>query len=1305
MKRHFLLTTVSVLAIPFVVLTGSAPASAEDDGCAGMNFFQCQTSRAVYAVTHIGQPDNPTATLTTAPVVSKPATAPTMDELNSAATKINDLAITGIITADQAAQALKLVAAGGGNLVAAGGGNLVAAGGGNLVAAGGGNIITQDGGGIVAANALSLIGASQAKAQIAAALVSDGGTGLRAASQVVQQNMIAGFYDAGKITDTQAMALSKLVAAGGGNLVAAGGGNLVAAGGGNLVAAGGGNLVAAGGGNAISENGSGLVAAGGGNLVAAGGGNLVAAGGGNFTLTGAAANLVAAGGGNLISNGGAPLVAAGGGNLVAAGGGNLVAAGGGNLVAAGGGNLVAAGGGNLVSNAGGTLVAAGGGNIISDNSAGLAAVTSLLSEHGAGIVSAAGLSQRSLADVGGADKGVKVAALIQSVTGPSPAQLAAQKALTDAQKAVNDFSSAGDQLARDVQALQNVKAGGNQSAINQMQAKLDADSVAMVNAGGVMMDKSKQVSAGDVATVKKQLDDTVTHVGDNIQKATDAAKPQGPTQLQIDTANAAAAVAAKDAAAAKAANDAIKDIAVGAARPTDTAKLTDDNERLAAAALVSAKANLSKAQSDLVTMSKNGASANDIKGQQDLIAKAQANLNFQTVMTTKDANGQDYVVKAIAVDTTSADLAAAKSVVAGLTKAYGSNRPSDPTQLATINTAMVVQALAQDKADQAAAAAAAVRLTASGASKSDIQTQTDLVATKQNDMANILKANPKVAAMAGVAANADSKTVQAAINGLISNAASVSGAAVNLTAAQAAAALQALQQLQAGAGKTTATTTTGGTDITALLSTVTKAASTYSIQSLSDKPAGVTTQVASTSTTGPANATATQVANPATTGPTTNAATAVTAAAIAPAAPPVDKSELTPAVVQMLLTSGPATIAAMQSAQQAALAKGDKAMADGLGKDIVNLQAQVAAAKTMPQPVTTAAAATTTTSAATTTNPTAATISPTVVAATNPTSPATGAAATSAATSAGTATPTAKATDTQAPTKITAEQGKAVRQALRTVPGNLTKTEEKNLSTLSALVDRAATKGLTPDEAAQLKSGLAALAEKHPKAEKQIGLTKIANSVTVQKPVAGEAGSKPATAPAEGKVAVTAPPTANTPAEGKAAAATPATAAVPGGPAGVAKPTASSAPEGKVAVTTPATSMATTPAAMPGAAIPGAKVATPTVVQPQVTIKPEPPKPTVATTTPTVTPSVTHEMRHEAPVMMKPAPAPVVTHVEQPKVVVAPPARVAPPVVAAPRPTPAPAVVAAKPPAPPAAKPQTCTPNMVNGKMMGMTCH
>ena len=80
-------------------------------------------------------------------------------------------------------------------------------------------------------------------------------------------------------------------------------------------------------------------------------------------------------------------------------------------------------------------------------------------------------------------------------------------------------------------------------------------------------------------------------------------------------------------------------------------------------------------------------------------------------------------------------------------------------------------------------------------------------------------------------------------------------------------------------------------------------------------------------------------------------------AATAPVTPPVDKSELTPAVTQMLLQSAPATIAAMQTAQQAALAKGDKATADGLGKSIGNLQAQLAAAKTMPPPAATTSSA------------------------------------------------------------------------------------------------------------------------------------------------------------------------------------------------------------------------------------------------------------------------------------------------------------------------------------------------------------
>ena len=55
--------------------------------------------------------------------------------------------------------ALRLVAAGGGNMVAAGAGNLVAAGAGNLVAAGGGNIVAAGAGNMVAAGAGNMVAA------------------------------------------------------------------------------------------------------------------------------------------------------------------------------------------------------------------------------------------------------------------------------------------------------------------------------------------------------------------------------------------------------------------------------------------------------------------------------------------------------------------------------------------------------------------------------------------------------------------------------------------------------------------------------------------------------------------------------------------------------------------------------------------------------------------------------------------------------------------------------------------------------------------------------------------------------------------------------------------------------------------------------------------------------------------------------------------------------------------------------------------------------------------------------------------
>jgi hypothetical protein len=93
--------------------------------------------------------------------------------------------------------------------------------------------------------------------------------------------------------------------------------------------------------------------------------------------------------------------------------------------------------------------------------------------------------------------------------------------------------------------------------------------------------------------------------------------------------------------------------------------------------------------------------------------------------------------------------------------------------------------------------------------------------------------------------------------------------------------------------------------------------------------------------------------------------------------------------------------------------------------------------------------------------------------------------------------PTSAASVESAPAKLTADQGKAVHQALSTIPGNLNKSEQKQFDTLSTLVDKATSKGLTPDEATQLKAGLSALADKHPKAEQQHGLNAIGTSIAV----------------------------------------------------------------------------------------------------------------------------------------------------------------------------------------------------------------
>ena len=964
---------------------------------------------------------------------------------------------------------------------------------------------------------------------------------------------------------------------------------------------------------------------------------------------------------SVISNDGGSIVSHDSGGIVSHDSGGIVSHDSGGIVSHDSGGIVSHDSGGIVSHDSGGLVATGGGNAISDNGAGI------VSRNGSGLL---GQDGSSLISQDGAGLNLKGPTAYKAAA-PTDNQLQAQKAAADTQKAANDLIAASDLVKRDGAALQNAKAANDLNMVGQLQAKIDADNKAVVTAGGIMLATSTLVPSTEADTVKKVaslLNDSITAAKTNVDTGNASAnaapaKPQ-PSQLQIDTTNVAAATAAT---AAKAAADANSQVLALTAtlgnRPSNPDDLKNVNRTMAESAVVTAKANLAKAQSDLVAMSAKGASAYDIQGQKDLIAKNQTNVTYQTAMVAND-----YAGKAVNADTARADLATAKAVVDGLTKAYGSNRPADPQQLTTINTAMVVQALAQDKADMALADATAVRLAANGASKSDVQTQTDLVATKQKDMANILKVNPQIVAAAGVAANTDPAIVAKALSGLVATAATQTSTTVQLTNAQVQSALAAVQQLKtaAGASSPAGTTSASAAEATAMLNTLTKAAATYSLKSLDTTAAGSPGSTGNQPATVTATATGTQVA-----------ATTAKLVTTTQTAPVVDKSELTPAVVQMLVQSGPATIQAMQSAQQAALAKGDKALADGLGKDITNLQAQVAAAKAMP-PAATATAVAATAATAPAVGATAVVkpaSSPVVIANASPavTAPA-GASATT----------TAKPGETSAPAKISDDQSKAVHQALRTIPGDLTKAEQKSFAALSAMVDRATTKGLTVEEATYLKEGIEALAEKHPKAEKQNGLTRIANTVTTQKPA----------------VAAAAPI--------GAAATPPVTAAAPaaGGMPSVAQPSQSRAPEQVMSKPEAPRSASATPAM---------------TVQP-TTPKTEmrnDPRPAVASTTPAAIspptpakPSPPHEMHVEPhpAVVSKPVPATTptlvtrtepITHTE-PMKVTAPAVRVAPPLVSAPKP---PALAAAKPPAPPAAKPQSCSPNMVNGKMMGMTCH
>ncbi len=261
-----------------------------------------------------------------------------------------------------------------------------------------------------------------------------------------------------------------------------------------------------------------------------------------------------------------------------------------------------------------------------------------------------------------------------------------------------------------------------------------------------------------------------------------------------------------------------------------------------------------------------------------------------------------------------------------------------------------------------------------------------------------------------------------------------------------------------------------------------------------------------------------------------------------------------------------------------------------------------------------------------------------------------------------------------APTKISTDQSKAVQQSLRTIPGNLSKSDTKTFSELSTLVDRAATKGLTPAEATTLKAGLAMLADKNPKAEKQHGLKSLANEVAT--PKSAVASTTPA--------AKTATPAAAAALPAGTAAGKPTTPAVAAAPATtVAKPAAA----------------LTAPAAL--ASAPAKPVAAPTTAatKPAAAM----PKPVVASTTPAAQPAAAKPSPSQVvrPELAKPA-APKTSAAVTPPVAPKPsPSQVAP---RAPQAVTPPRLAATPPQAKPAPRAQVCSPNMVNGKMAGMVC-
>ena len=1397
-----MLTTVSFMVLTLAFFLSSSPASAEDDGCAGMNGIQCNWSRFEYFMKHGGKTGEPAAKLTTTPVQP-----------------IAPVAGEALITQDGAG-----ITQGGGRVISNDGGSLISQDGAGLISRIKKNgLVGDDGSSLVGNDGSSLIGKVKSPGLISQdgagiigeassgilvnnggnVISNDGGSVISKAAAAAaisgMMNNLVGYNGSRLVGNDGSSVIQKLVGNDGSSIISERGAGIISEHGLGVISNDGGSLI----GKVKSPNGDGIMVNNGANVISNDGGSLkdgAGVGGGKYSLQ------------SLPSN---PAQRDAQGALTEA-----VNASQALTIASDQVKRDAA----LLANA-----------IRANDQATATQLQDKLDKDNSALTPATVNFVNKLAGVMSEKDSLELAKNTAAAVQTNIAQsktVVGDAVMTVAQTAAQKLSNASDLVTRDRAALDTAIANKDQSLVGQLLAKLDSDTHSVTTAVAELGNK-----VSDVQTKGQQSDKTAAQALFNQNRDLAVSRVAASTvdlSAKLATVHDVAAYAPtaaetqrlndanNAAAAAKAASD--KAFAgLSFDRPTDPEALKVVNQKLAVAGISAREASVAKAEAGLAEMQASGASNYEVQNyKRDVLDKAKSDLAFVTKMAYSN-----YAIKRVDADVAANDLTNANAAVAAFKQANGGQAPTDPKQLAIYNSVTDLQKIAQDRADITSAIVAATRLSANGGSEEDIKAQNEIHYAKQRDLNALVSKNPALTDITNVTAAVKdlittAKNTPAAVQAVATSPSAPTGGGAPPAISQALAAVLSAQkdslastaevsqkvatvaaqapqdpspvaakslgtvsaaekardnlagqlnnakteqvhiltdpklddrtratlnynltnvinQIQgkidaanddvakiksasvspaAAVGTTTLSTNPGVAKPTELVNDFTRAANAIGFAQQFKKPDGSPDRAAATEYIGKlaaklspeamsqwvnaangkgapsplaiaeltqardvtqAEMTRARSESAANTPSTSKAGASIstaTAAVVQGVTAPVNnlsvpKPSEMPAPVKITVEQKKAIQQALQTVPgkltpadektfNTLSSLADRAAAKGLTPDEVTILKTSLKALAERHPKAEQKHGLTSLAGSVKVTP------PT------PSSTATSVAGAGAGVSTGaTLASTPSSEKTQTPVKISADQNKAIHQALRTIPGNLIKAEEKRYSMLSSLVDRAATKGLTAEETITLKEGLAALAEKHPRAEKQHGLTTIANAVAV--------GQKPEVA---------------------------ATTSVGG--SSIAKPLVNAAPNGKVTPAAPATVLT----------VPGntAKPAVATVT-PAVSVKPNEPKDLASKPAPAVPANTKLTAPDKAPT--KPAAMeatrsePKLTVVPKATAVTAPVVRsepkqqpVAPigPQVTAPKPALASSSVP-KPASAPVAKPQTCAPNMVNGKMMGMVCH